>query len=72
MLSLSGRRKFFALSLITRAFFFLFQCELIVSGLWGIFYFNEIQGATTIFKWLLSATVTVLGILLLSYEHHEK
>lgn len=48
------------------------QSSMLVSGLWGIFYFNEIQGATTIFKWLLSATVTVLGILLLSYEHHEK
>jgi len=44
----------------------------IVSGLWGIFYFKEIEGSETISKWFLSASVTVLGILLLSYEHHEE
>jgi hypothetical protein len=43
-----------------------------VSGLWGIFYFHEVEGAATIAKWFLSASVTVLGILLLSIEHHEK
>jgi hypothetical protein len=43
-----------------------------VSGLWGIFYFKEVKGAMTIAKWLLSATLTVMGILLLSYQHHEK
>jgi hypothetical protein len=42
-----------------------------VSGLWGIFYFKEIEETETITKWFLSASVTVLGILLLSYEHHE-
>ena len=41
-----------------------------VSGLWGIFYFHEIQGAETITKWFLSALLTLLGIVLLSYEHH--
>ena len=48
------------------------QASMLVSGLWGIFYFHEVQGAVTITKWFLSAGVTVLGILLLSYEHHEK
>lgn len=43
-----------------------------VSGLWGIFYFKEVEGAITISKWFLSALLAVLGILLLSYEHHEK
>ena len=43
-----------------------------VSGLWGIFWFKEVQGFETIAKWFLSATLTVFGILLLSYEHHEK
>ncbi|OEU17733.1 hypothetical protein FRACYDRAFT_184267 [Fragilariopsis cylindrus CCMP1102] len=47
------------------------QASMLISGLWGIFYFNEIEGSNAIFKWYLSASVTVLGILLLSYEHHE-
>ena len=48
------------------------QASMLVSGLWGIFYFNEVEGFETISKWFLSASVTVVGILLLSYEHHEK
>jgi len=47
------------------------QSSMLISGLWGIFYFREIEGANAISKWFLSASVTVLGILLLSYEHHE-
>lgn len=43
-----------------------------VSGLWGIFYFKEVTGVDAITKWLLSACLTISGILLLSYEHHEK
>lgn len=43
---------------------------LLVGGLWGIFYFHEVQGAAIITKWLVSAIVAVSGILLLSYEHH--
>jgi glucose uptake protein GlcU len=46
------------------------QAALLVSGLWGINYFHEIEGRETIAKWYGSAMVTVLGILLLSYEHH--
>ena len=37
----------------------------------GIFYFSEIEGTNAILKWNAAATVTVVGILLLSYEHHE-
>ena len=48
------------------------QASMLVSGLWGIFYFHEVSGPTTITKWFLSALMTVSGILLLSYEHHEK
>jgi hypothetical protein len=48
------------------------QASMLVSGLWGIFYFHEIQKTQTIVKWLLSASLTVFGILFLSYEHHEK
>ena len=45
---------------------------ILVSGLWGIFYFHEVRGAETIAKWFMSALVTIFGILLLSYEHHAK
>ncbi|KAG7339660.1 drug/metabolite transporter superfamily protein [Nitzschia inconspicua] len=48
------------------------QASMLVSGLWGINYFHEIKGTETILKWYGSAMVTVVGILLLSYEHHQK
>jgi len=47
------------------------QASLLVSGLWGVFYFREIEGADAITKWYVAASVTVTGILLLGYEHHE-
>jgi hypothetical protein len=50
----------------------LVQTSILVSGLWGIFYFKEITGKERISKWLLSSLMTIFGILLLSYEHHEK
>lgn len=46
------------------------QAGMLVSGLWGIFYYNEIVGTGKICKWLSSAVLTVSGIVLLSYEHH--
>lgn len=48
------------------------QSAMLVSGLWGIFYFKEVTGVEAIMKWFLSASLTISGILLLSYEHHEK
>lgn len=48
------------------------QAGMLVSGLWGIFYFHEITGHQTIAKWLVSACVTICGIIWLSYEHHKK
>mmetsp|Transcript_12256 Transcript_12256/g.16038 ORF Transcript_12256/g.16038 Transcript_12256/m.16038 type:complete len:422 (-) Transcript_12256:245-1510(-) len=50
----------------------LVQTSILVSGLWGIFYFQEITGARRISSWFLSASLAVCGILLLSYEHHEQ
>jgi len=47
------------------------QASMLVSGIWGIFYFKEIEGTGAILKWNAAASVTVIGILLLSYEHHE-
>jgi glucose uptake protein GlcU len=48
------------------------QLNLLVSGVWGIVYFGEVQGTATIAKWFGSAVIAVVGILLLSYEHHVK
>ena len=45
------------------------QSQLLVSGLWGVFYFEEVQGKEAILKWFLSACVTIIGIILLSYQH---
>lgn len=45
------------------------QASMLVSGLWGIFCFKEIEGRGKILKWLLSASLAVTGILWLSYEH---
>jgi len=47
------------------------QASMLVSGVWGIFYFREVEGFDAILKWNLAASVTVIGILLLSFEHHE-
>lgn len=48
------------------------QASILVSGLWGIFYFKEVQGREMVAKWFISSLITIFGILLLSYEHHEK
>jgi len=45
------------------------QASMLISGLWGIFRFKEIQGRVRIINWLLSACVAIAGILWLSYEH---
>lgn len=47
------------------------QAAMLTSGLWGIFYFKEVEGCLPISKWFLSASITVAGILLLSYEHQH-
>ena len=44
------------------------QTKIMISGLWGIFWFGEIRGVGTIMKWFLSATVAVVGIIFLSHE----
>ena len=44
------------------------QASMLISGLWGIFYFNEI-GQDMINRWLASAVLALCGILWLSYEH---
>lgn len=49
--------------------FSLCQVQILVSGLWGIFYYKEIKGRDIITKWLISACIAVVGILWLSHEH---
>lgn len=49
----------------------LTQSSMLVSGLWGIFFFREVKCANTRLKWFCSAVITLIGILLLSYEHQS-
>ena len=46
----------------------LVQTKILVSGLWGIFFYKEVRGTKTIAMWFLSATVAVLAIIWLSLE----
>jgi glucose uptake protein GlcU len=48
----------------------LVQTSILISGLWGIFYFHEVSAPDRIVKWIGSSLLTIAGILLLSYEHH--
>lgn len=43
----------------------IMQCGLLVAGLWGIFWFQEIQGRQLICYWI-SVVVVVVGAVLLS------
>ena len=45
------------------------QGSMLVSGLWGVYYYQEVTSKMTRLKWLAAAVLTVSGILLLSYEH---
>lgn len=46
----------------------LVQLKILISGLWGIFYYKEIQNKRSIKLWFLSASICVSGILGLSYQ----
>ena len=45
------------------------QASLLVSGLWGIFWYREIQKREDIIGWLISCGVVIVGIIGLSLEH---
>jgi glucose uptake protein GlcU len=47
------------------------QMQLLVSGLWGVFYFREIKSTPTIVKWFLSAATALVGVLWLAYERES-
>lgn len=48
--------------------FSMCQLQLLVSGLWAVFFFGEIKTPNRIIKWFLSAGVAILGIVWLSME----
>jgi len=45
------------------------QSAMLISGMWGIFYFHEITNSNAIRGWMASACLTITGILLLSFNH---
>jgi glucose uptake protein GlcU len=47
------------------------QAAMLVSGRWGIFYYQEVKKPVKKLKWFLAAIVNVIGILCLSYEHED-
>mmetsp|Transcript_1581 Transcript_1581/g.2831 ORF Transcript_1581/g.2831 Transcript_1581/m.2831 type:complete len:383 (-) Transcript_1581:160-1308(-) len=47
------------------------QSAMLVSGMWGIFWFKEVIGIVPRIQWLLAASITILSILWLSYEHRK-
>lgn len=49
--------------------FSITQSAILVSGLWGIFWFREITSERAIKGWMLSAIITLLGIILLGFNH---
>ena len=44
------------------------QTKILISGLWGIFFYKEISGTKTISMWFLSAAVSLVAIIWLSLE----
>ncbi len=48
----------------------LVQTKILVSGLWGIFWFKEVKDPKAIGKWFASAFLCVASILWLSYERN--
>jgi len=46
------------------------QAAMIVSGLWGIFYYEEVTNRMNRILWFSNVFLTLSGIILLSYEHN--
>jgi glucose uptake protein GlcU len=51
--------------------FSVIQSSLLISGLWGIFFYKEIRGIEMIVKWFCAAVLTLIGIVWLTYEHES-
>jgi glucose uptake protein GlcU len=48
----------------------LIQSKILISGLWGICCYQEIKDRRAIINWFLSASLSVISILWLTYERH--
>lgn len=49
--------------------FSITQSSILISGLWGIFWFREITSKSSIHGWLIAAVITILGIIILGFNH---
>lgn len=47
------------------------QSSLVVSGLWGIFFFKEVVRSVKIASWFASAIITIAGVYVLCREHKD-
>ena len=47
------------------------QSKILVSGLWGIFWYKEVVGTKTVAKWFASAGICMIAIIWLSLERLE-
>ena len=47
------------------------QSSLVVSGLWGVFFFKEVVRSVKIATWFASAIVTIAGAHALCREHKD-
>ena len=45
------------------------QSAMLVSGIWGIFYYHEVKGTRNIQLWFAFAIITIVGIIWLGHEH---
>lgn len=48
------------------------QSSMLVSGLWGIFWYREITDPLSIRGWLITATITLTGMMILCLSHVSK
>lgn len=46
----------------------LVQSQLVISGMWAVFFYGEIRGSRHIMGWFFYATLTVLSIVLLTHQ----
>ena len=48
------------------------QISMLISGLWGIVWYQEVRGAMDVALWILSTSLACTGILWLSQEHIQE
>lgn len=68
--SLGNVSSIVSVALLGQAYgYSVIQSQLLIAGLWGVFWYREIVDSTDIKRWFLSATATLLGIVYLSQQH---